>query len=364
VATDTASVLKDQFHQMIVKQIIENNLEPRIKAKASSLNQSGYAKVMNHIHDKLERMTIEPLTVRRIDELTMELHQEALDLLEQPGGAGEGRMTASAGGRASAPTRGGGPASTKPGFFDIKDEGLPGIAIGMRKEVINSGKVFGIPRGSAMQVYLEIGQDVPLKAAADASDLVQLRCKGGFFSPSGKWYAFPRCILQGKVKANPGGDRNMVAISSISVEVNGIAIEKEMVGIVTDERDGIAGMIAKFDRHLEKVLPEAAILALTQGLAEGLASTQDTTTVVVPGATTQAQQTGNAAQLGIGKGLEKGASILEKYEEGYIDKMSPTLKTWNGQKLVAQFFSTVEFPEISEADWREEGIASGEWNGF
>lgn len=362
VASDTTSVLNDRLEQFLVKTIIANNLEPRIKAKAGTLNQAGYQKAMAYVSKKLESIVIDPLTVRAIEDLTMELHQDALEILVNP--RADSKAVASDGRSASSGrTAGGTNANTKPGFFDVKDEGLPGIAIGMRKEVIHSGKVFGVPAGSAMQVYLEIGQDVPIKGGK-TQDRVQLRCRGGFFSPGGTWFAFPPCVLQGTVKPNPGGDRNMVEINKMIVEINGIAVEKDVVAIVTDEDDGIAGMKAQFQRHYDKILPEAAVLSLTSGLAEGLAATQDTTTVVVPGATTQATATGNAFQYGVGEGLLKGATILEKYQEGYLDEIGPTLKTWNGQKLVAQFFSTVEYPEVSEADWNAASQSSGQWNGF
>jgi hypothetical protein len=357
VAKETNGALADEMQQFIIKSIIKNNIDPRIKSKAGSLNNESYLKAMAFVAEKLDKITIDPPSISHIDELTMELHQDALSVLQNPNKRTNYDTT-----RSKTPTTNTTP-SGKPGFFEIKDQGLPGIPIGMRKETINSGKVYGIPAGSAMQVYLEIGQDVALKGSSKSSDLVQLRCRGGFFSPSGTWFQFPACVLQGRVKPNPGGDRNMVEIEKIIVEVNGIAVEKEMKGTVTDEEDGIAGMIAKFERHLDKILPEAAVLSLTSGIAEGLAATQDTTTVVVPGATTQATQTGNAVQYGIGEGLQKGVDIIQQYQESYLDEISPTLKSWNGQKLVAQFFSTVEFPELTEQDWLN-SINSSPWNGF
>ena len=108
------------------------------------------------------------------------------------------------------------------------------------------------------------------------------------------------------------------------------------------------------------------MLAIMEGTAAGLSATQDTTTVVVPGSTTQQTTVGSATQLGIGAGVQAGADLLTEYQRQYLSSISPTTETPNGQKLVVYLFSTVEFPEISAADWSsfEDSQFGRAWNGF
>ena len=167
-------------------------------------------------------------------------------------------------------------------------------------------------------------------------------------------------ILQGTVKTNPGADRNMVALDHLTFTLpNGRTVDKEISGIVVDEIDGIGGMLAQYNRHLDKIVPEAGILAVTQGVASGLKSTQQTQIVVVPGSTSQVTQSGSAARAGVGGGLAAGADVINDYEKQYLSSISPTCKTPNGQKLTAYFFATIEFPDVSDVDWGS--IVSGEY---
>lgn len=373
VAVDTAGVLADPLMSFLARTVIETNLDPRIRTAGGSLNPAAVESALAAIHDKLETMDFLPFSLSRMDQASQDLHQFGLAQLQaaQPavgGAVGAGTVAGGAPGSAAArPTAPGkgGTTNLRPGFWTIKDEGLPGLPMGQRNESVQQGMVFGIPRGSAMQCYLEIGIDLPIKSAEAGQDLIQLRAVGGFFGPDGNWYPFPPCILQGKAKPNPGADRNSVMITSITALVGKQTLDKEMSGVVTDERGGMNGMLAVFDRHSEKVLPEAGLLALLEGSGQALAEVNTQTTQVVPGSTTITQDPGNSFKTGIGKGVEKGVGLLEKYQESYLEKISPTMRSWNGQKLVAYFFSTVEFSEMTAEQWRAYSArSSGDYNGF
>ncbi|MDA3961222.1 MAG: hypothetical protein PF961_10565 [Planctomycetota bacterium] len=359
VAADVKSRLKDGLEQELARGTIWGNLSSRVKSTTGSLDRAGQERALIHLSTRLEETTVKPLTLRRLDETSQALYAEVLDVIA-------GRISPRLGASERAPSSGrrssGGPTPVRPAFQEVKDIGLPGLPIGSRTETINGDRVLKIPVGSQLYVTLETGAVLPVNNS-NTSNVVQLRGVGGFYSAAGNWYPLPPVIIQGTMTPNLGGDRIEVELKSLTLELpNGRTITKEITGIVVDQVDGVAGMLAEFHRNWEKIMPEAGTLAILQGVSSGLAAQESTVEVTGQGSTIATTQSGSAVSQGVSDGFQAGVDLLSEYTRNYLDAISPTLEAPNGQPLTAVLTSEVTYPELTAVDWSSLASLSTEIN--
>lgn len=339
---EVAEKIAPDLVQFLAKQVILNNLSPRMAAAAGDLNHAGLERAMDHLKARLQDLALKPVTPANVDKLTQTLHSEGLSVIEGAAGMRPGRSAGPADGNPR-------PLPTRPPFFDVQDQGLPGVPLGMRQDTIDN-RVRSIPMGSSMYCVLETGAVIAVKQNENTAT-VYFRAARGFLSPSGTWFQFPNTVLKGVMKPNLNGNSISVELQAMSFDLpNGVRVEKEITGMVVNQVDGVAGMLAKFHRNWDKIMPEAATVGVLQGVSAAIENETQNVEVTTTGSTIVTSG-GDAAAAGFGEGINEGVELATDYARSYMDSISPTLEAPNGQPLTAIFGSTIDFPELSDADW-------------
>ena len=78
VAVDCANALNEPLSQFIAKTVIRTNLVARLQVESGSLNQDGYTRAVACLDQQLASMTIDPMTIRHLDEISLQLHGQAM----------------------------------------------------------------------------------------------------------------------------------------------------------------------------------------------------------------------------------------------------------------------------------------------
>lgn len=344
VGLDIADAGRDPVNALAIQKLIYSNVEPRIQRAGGSLQGGAIDRAAEHLRVRLEEIVEPPYSIARIDEWTQTMHQEALDVLE---GRSRGRRADVRGDDRT--QTGNRPVQGRPAVEDVPDAGLPGIPVGMQEVTMGEDQTYAIPRGSLFEIYNVNGTVIAIDG--ESSDFIQLRGTGRFYSPSGRFYDLPPVVFQGVVSPNVGGSRTNIELQRLTIEFpSGLVVDKEITGIAADTVDGIAGALSDFNLNIEKVLPAALGVGTVQGLSAALDNTQDQNVTVVDGSAVIDTNDINALEQGVSEGLSEGTDIIAEYVRSYMDSISPTVETPNGQPLVGVMGSTVVLDEVSDAD--------------
>lgn len=205
-------------------------------------------------------------------------------------------------------------------------------------------KVAIIGAGDSVRVKLLAGVNAPTDGTPYP---VVFKLDGDVLGPDGSTLPLGEARLIAAAQGSLTDQRALFRLTSLNIRMpNGrrkvIGVDGWIVG-----EDGIRGMSGILIDPIGKALLGAGMTGALQGVGNGIAQSQTTTTQGFGQQNTFV--TGSVAKLGAGQGLSSAATLWSDIIKDRLDQLVPVVQVLSGRESTAIFAKSVTIPDLFDA---------------
>lgn len=203
-------------------------------------------------------------------------------------------------------------------------------------------KIAAIMPGDTVRVQLMAGVNAPVTGTPYPAMFKLVSDVGG---PDGSSLPLGEARLIAAAQGSLTDGRVLYRLTDLSMRFpNGQRKTIQVDGWIVGE-DGVRGMNGRVIDQLGRALAGAAAVGFTQGLGEGIADSELTTTETADGDTIT-KTTGDVSKVALGRGLSSSVGTWNKIIQDRVKDLVPVVEVLSGREATAVFAKSVTIEDL------------------